>query len=893
MDKNKCSSCGETKCSCKNKEFTKAVIEIDNPEQITLMRRVAIPASMGDDTTVPPTIGKYHNVLLYYEANSKSYLYSSDGIPTQLVNGVTDYEQAVNLPQINGVTLLGDKSSADLKLADAPMVITVANGNTSWSGADTAEDVYNFFLNKGKVNIVFNGGENYAYEVTSAGYIPEEEKMMCTLTAATITAGETAEFDGNALVGTMTLYTADKAIDVGQIELQPKLYVTDFTGLDLNYNELSGVPATNAAIGMVKPGDGLEVASDGTLSISDIEQYAHFFDTVADMKAATNLTTGDYARTGGFHTVNDEGGALYKITDTGTANEMNVIAVGTGLYATLIIETDYINVKQFGAYGDNDHDDLSAIQACIDYGHATDNLSIYLPEGRYVVGNAISLYEYMELRGNTRTSVHIIKNVNTVDSDTNVDAVLILKKSADMSLRYTHGTHINNVWFEGNRTTTYGIYCPTESPRIEIDDVSIQKAITGIKLHSGWLYAIKDTSINPVENGIDIGELGTSTTLNMTNVYVNGGTGIGYKLKAVGYSGLTNIACDGNSGTPYQFEWCNLSIDGFGCECPRASGTIYCVQSKVDVNNATIVVNPTSSDYVCIDVGTSELSINKAVIHDYGDGNTETPGKFLNVRDKGNTKFTNCTIDKKFATANTYSQPNDNQKFSNVRGEYIANGNTSVCGVGAVNYREDDFTIKTNQDFHMGSVLFNTRANPRYSLDGQDRRYKPAHDLGDIVVNQAPAVNGIAMFQQISDSRNRDMAGTISSTNISGDTGTITLTTLDLTDFSKLRGLVVEDNHDITSSSGGTATISSVDTGTDTLTLSSVTGTFAVGDTLVYKGKTQIGNSTYSNIQSIGYGTTAQRPSTPVDGYMYWDTTLGKPIWRVGNGWKDATGANV
>lgn len=260
-----CGSCGDKPKKC-NKDFTRAVVEIDNPEQITLMRKVTIPASMGDDTAVPPVVGKYHNVLLYYEANSKTYLYSSDGIPTQLVNGVTDYEAAVNLPQINGVTLLGDKSAADLELADAPMVITVASDNTSWSGADTAEDVYNFFLNKGKVNIVFNGGGNYAYEITSAAYIPEEEKMMCVVTAATVTAGETTEFDGNALFGTMILYTADKAIDVSQIELQPKLFVTDFTGLDLNYNELSGVPATNAAIGMVKPGNGLEVASDGTLS---------------------------------------------------------------------------------------------------------------------------------------------------------------------------------------------------------------------------------------------------------------------------------------------------------------------------------------------------------------------------------------------------------------------------------------------------------------------------------------------------------------------------------------------------------------------------------------------------------------------------------------------------
>lgn len=119
MDKKRCTSCGETpKCACKNKDFTKAVIEIDNPGCITLMHKVTIPASLGDDTAVPPAIGKYKNVLLYYEANQKSYLYSSDGIPTLLANGLTDYEEAVNLPEINGITLIGDKTAADLGLQE-------------------------------------------------------------------------------------------------------------------------------------------------------------------------------------------------------------------------------------------------------------------------------------------------------------------------------------------------------------------------------------------------------------------------------------------------------------------------------------------------------------------------------------------------------------------------------------------------------------------------------------------------------------------------------------------------------------------------------------------------------------------------------------------------------
>lgn len=86
------------------------------------------------------------------------------------------------------------------------------------------------------------------------------------------------------------------------------------------------------------------------------------FDTVADMKLATNLVEGSYAQTLGFHTLNDGGGALYKITNTGTANEMDVIAVGS-LYANLIDE-DVINVKKYGAIEGNT-DSLAIFNYCL------------------------------------------------------------------------------------------------------------------------------------------------------------------------------------------------------------------------------------------------------------------------------------------------------------------------------------------------------------------------------------------------------------------------------------------------------------------------------------------------------------------------------------------------
>lgn len=523
MDKNKCNSCGEAphKCSCKNKDFTKAVIEIDNPEQITLMRKVVIPASMGDDTTVPPTVGKYHNVLLYYEANSKSYLYSSDGIPTMLVNGVTDYEVAVNLPQINGVTLLGNKSAADLELADAPMVITVADGNTSWSGADTAEDVYDFFLNKGKVNIIFNGEENYSYEIASAAYIPEEEKMMCTLAVASITGGDTSEFDGNALFGTMTLYTAGKAIDVSQIELQPKLYIADFTGLDLNYNELSGLPATTYSMGMVKAGNGLEVAADGTLSVEDI---AFMFDTVADMKASTDLKAGDYARTGGFNSVNDGGGSLYKITDTGTANEMDVIAVGD-LYANLIVPT-IVTPEMLGAVGDGTTDDTQFIRETISVAKTGSTIMLcntYKTTGQITVDKKLTITGGGAIKPFIENSTRaFVVTADSVITDITIDGELNTQDQFDQET-FSELVLLTGLRFEGVSD-------------IKIDNVTIknfygnalqffgyrQISITNSRIDSVGGHWYQNNTYDAFGDGLYFGGTQGESFININNCIING-----------------------------------------------------------------------------------------------------------------------------------------------------------------------------------------------------------------------------------------------------------------------------------------------------------------------------------------------------------------------------------
>lgn len=105
----KCKSCGEK--PQKSRAFPSAVVEINNPEQLVLLRKVVIPASMPEETN-PPVIGRYKNVILQYEDTNHLYIYSSDGIPTPI---------EANIPQeiLDRIdTLESDVDNLESDLAD-------------------------------------------------------------------------------------------------------------------------------------------------------------------------------------------------------------------------------------------------------------------------------------------------------------------------------------------------------------------------------------------------------------------------------------------------------------------------------------------------------------------------------------------------------------------------------------------------------------------------------------------------------------------------------------------------------------------------------------------------------------------------------------------------------
>lgn len=116
-----CTECGD------KKDFTPPVIEITNPEQLILFRKVVVPSSMGGPDEFPPAIGKYKNVLLFYEKTTEAYLYSSDGIPTAIGGDLSEILARLDSLDEGLADETADREEADNNLQDQIEAIKAAS----------------------------------------------------------------------------------------------------------------------------------------------------------------------------------------------------------------------------------------------------------------------------------------------------------------------------------------------------------------------------------------------------------------------------------------------------------------------------------------------------------------------------------------------------------------------------------------------------------------------------------------------------------------------------------------------------------------------------------------------------------------------------------------------
>lgn len=163
------------------------------------------------------------------------------------------------------------------------------------------------------------------------------------------------------------------------------------------------------------------------------------FNTVEDMKAAT-LRENDVCLTLGYHTINDGGGATYRIVYEPTAIDDR--ANYHYLYDSDVNRAKFISMdgsvtpEQFGAYGDGTHDDINAITKCIE---SVNNYRInFIRSHQYKITKMIPIKSQMILDFNKCTIIPFgcsaigISSSNPIKelTDITIENVKIIMKNA-------------------------------------------------------------------------------------------------------------------------------------------------------------------------------------------------------------------------------------------------------------------------------------------------------------------------------------------------------------------------------------------------------------------------------------------------------------------------------
>lgn len=279
------------------------------------------------------------------------------------------------------------------------------------------------------------------------------------------------------------------------------------------------------------------------------------FNTVADMVASPNLIDGSYARTLGYHSKNDRGGALYKIRAITNDDVVDGGAIVEMEDDTLIAELIYDNgilPEQYGCYGDGTHDDTVQFKKLLNL-ITTKGLTL-IGEGIYLLTEAITFGDINIVMPSAKIKTNYGITINGATNRTlNLPHVISSVTNANYAgitlfECYTNQIVIN--YIEGFETgllmtsTEHGCVYNT------VNIVEIKNCLKSITLegtNQGWVNQnvfiggrVWTDSTYTTTYGADIikiSVLGTSTHNNNNNTFINTciegeeGTSGGLKLK--------------------------------------------------------------------------------------------------------------------------------------------------------------------------------------------------------------------------------------------------------------------------------------------------------------------------------------------------------------------------
>ena len=263
---------------------------------------------------------------------------------------------------------------------------------------------------------------------------------------------------------------------------------------------------------------------------------------------------------------------------------------------------DMLNVRDFGAKGDGVTDDTAAIQAAIDKAVSSLAMAVYVPAGTYIITTPLLIQTYNN--GDTsmdgvkwwegRAPALIGENKSTTvvkktgdgkrtmpETETwpngwgDIDSVIILGR--DDGAEQGTGAVITNLNIKNASPAAnhWGIY--GDRSRCLIEHCNIRTGSHGIRLHS-FFNRVSDIYLVCQSEAVHI-DYGTSTVIE--RVFCSGAANP-YIIKTA-YSTLTEVCCDGGTGTIFDITGNGVTLMSCGTESADAD---VCISAGADSNIA-------------------------------------------------------------------------------------------------------------------------------------------------------------------------------------------------------------------------------------------------------------------------------------------------------------------
>lgn len=364
--------------------------------------------------------------------------------------------------------------------------------------------------------------------------------------------------------------------------------------------------------------------TSGTVITADwlngVNDFVNQFDsTYPPFQTVTNiaeLRTADKTKTQflfakGYYTAGDGGGGFYRYdsTDTTTADNGGTVIVSTdGGRWKLILFSNTVSVKQFGAKGDVGTDDTAAIQAAIDNvpGYLnTNGATIWFPPGSYRIEGQLVLpdIQFITLAGSGYVSRLFKVGAGSILTWENPGAGLLIVSFHT----------IRDLAFDGN-TGTEHIIDTANCSSLTIKDVYLERipaSKAGIMVRGNGADYSHDVNIDGCyitsttgDSGVIFGS--TSADSRLSNFWMNGQFTVSYCLNIQAGAGQIQVS----DSHFYNAAINVVFIDGNGgnigftnCIIDNATGdTVYLLNTNgVTFNGGKIMFSKGATSDVILD----------------------------------------------------------------------------------------------------------------------------------------------------------------------------------------------------------------------------------------------------------------------------------------------------